>query len=184
MKKIFYCPLIITALFFTLPALAQTSTGNAAAIQLKRLLQLDGNWQAPATILLKDGKKQAFTYYADFKKTADDNGLTMNEWADIPGIGKLVGANLVGIDPSDEKIHWFSVDNMGTTHEHIGEFTDGQHFKMVYKGNREGKEYIETLTLTLNDPDNMDFNLSATLDGKGEAMISGTFQRKTMKMPQ
>jgi hypothetical protein len=181
MKKIFYCLLITATLFFSLPALAQTFADNAAVVQLKYLLQLNGNWQAAATILLKDGKKQAFTYYADFKKTAGNNGLTMNEWADIPGIGKLIGANLIGIDPADEKVHWYSVDNMGTTHEHIGEFTDGQHFSMVYKGNREGKEYIETITLILNGTDNMDFNLSATLGGKEEEAITGTFQRKDKK---
>ncbi len=108
----------------------------------------------------------------------------MNEWADIPGIGKLVGANLIGIDPADEKVHWYSVDNMGTTHEHIGEFTDGKHFSMIYKGNREGKEFIETITFVLNDTNNLDFNLSVTLDGEEEIMITGTFQRKAMKMSQ
>ena len=184
MKKIFYCPLITAALFFTLPALSQISADNVAAIQLKRLLQLNWNWQAPAEILLKDGKKQSFTYYADFKKTADNNGLTMNEWADIPGMGKFIGANLIGVDPNDEKVHWYSVDNIGTTHEHIGEFADDRHFSMVHKGNRNGKEYIETITLVLNGTDNMDFNLSATLDGKEEEAITAAFQRKAMKMSQ
>lgn len=170
----------LATLFFTLSAFAQTTSGNSAN-QLKRLLQLNGYWQAPDAVLHVSDKEFKFVYSADFKKTADNNGLTMNEWGNIPRMGQLNGANLIGIDPYDGKVHWYSVDNMGTTHEHIGEFTDDNHFTMMHKSIREGKEYIETITFVLSGADKMDFKLVATLDGKEQEAITGTFRRKTKK---
>src|SRR4051812_1228365 len=121
MKRNFRCLFIIASLFFTSSALAQTTVDNTGN-QLKWLLHLKGYWEAPDATLQTGGKKYTFNYTADFKNIADSNGLTMNEWGDVPGVGKLKGANLIGIDPNDGKVHRYSVDNMGTTHEHIGEF--------------------------------------------------------------
>ena len=179
MKKIIKCLLIFAALFFTLASLAQNAA-NKTTSQLNSLLQLKGYWEARGATLQTNNKQYTFTYYTDFKTTADNNGLVMNEWGNIPGIGKLNGTNLIGINPYDGKVHWYSVDNMGTTHEHIGEFADNKHFSMVHKGIRDGKEYIETITLTLTGADKLDFILTATLDSKEEEKITGTFQRKTM----
>lgn len=182
MKKIkCYClPLavLMTAVF----AQAQTQTAApASASQLKMLTQLEGYWEAQAATMQMADKKYTFAYYADFKTTADNNGLTMNEWCTIPEMGKLNGANLIGVDPNDGKVHWFSVDNMGTTHEHVGEFADSRHFTMVHRDMREGKEYVETVVLEFTGPDKMNLNIEATLDGKREQLVTGMFQRKTAK---
>jgi hypothetical protein len=47
----------------------------------------------------------------------------MNEWADVPDTGKTDGKNLIGYDPVGKRLLWYTVNNMGTTHEHIVRWT-------------------------------------------------------------
>jgi len=178
MKKKMQQVLLLAGLLATVPALAQTY--EATSSQLKMLLQLKGYWTTNAATMQTDGKEYKFAYYADFKTTSDNNGIVMHEWATIPGMGKLDGTNLAGINMYDGKVHWFSVDNMGTTHEHIGEFTNSKHFSMTYKGPQEGKAYVETLTMDFTDANTLQLKQVGTLDGKEAVLITGTFHRTKM----
>ena len=54
----------------------------------------------------------------------------MDEWFSDPEIGTMKGVNLIGYIPNDGLIHWFSVDNMGTAHVHIGSWDTPDHFSM------------------------------------------------------
>lgn len=180
MKKKIQCGLFTAMLFAAMPATAQTSEGTTDN-QLKMLLQLKGSWEAKTAVIKMGNKENTFPYYADFKTTADNNGLLMIEWATIPGVGKLNGANLIGVNPYDGKVHWFSVDNLGTAHEHIGAFSDAKHFSMVHKGMQDNKEYLETITMEIISQDEMKLNITAMLDGKEIETISATFQRKPRK---
>lgn len=178
MKRKIQQVLLVTGLFATASALGQTSAPMSS--QLKMLLQLKGNWETNAATMKTEGKEYQFAYYADFKTTSDNNGIVMHEWATIPGMGKLDGTNLAGINMYDGKVHWFSVDNMGTTHEHIGEFTNSKHFSMTYKGPQEGKAYVETLTMDFTDTNTLQLKQVGTLDGKEAVLITGTFHRTKM----
>lgn len=178
MKTKTQCLLLAAALFAALHAAGQTS-GATANAQLKMLFQLQGYWQSPKTIMQTGDKEYTFGYSADFKSVSENSGLMMNELAEIPALGKLNGTNLIGVNPNDGKIHWFSVDNMGTTHEHVGEFTDERHFSMTFKGTQEGKEYIENIMLEFTGKDVMNLKLVETLGGKEITAIKGTFYRKT-----
>jgi len=166
-KKMGYC-LLLAVLFATRP-MAQT--------QLKMLLQFKGYWETKSATLRTDGKEYKFAYSADFRATADNNGLTMIEKADIPGIGKLNGANLIGINADDGKVHWSSVDNLGTAHEHIGNFTDSKHFSMIYKGVQNGKEYMEKISVEFMDNGGMALREEVLIDGKEQFLITGVFHR-------
>ncbi|HTE30864.1 MAG TPA: hypothetical protein VK666_10860 [Chryseolinea sp.] len=172
--------LIAVALFFMQPAFAQTPDVKASS-QLKSLLKLKGHWESPGATLQADGKRYSFTYYADFESIADNTGLSMHEWCDIPNMGKLNGANLIGVDAQDGKVHWFTVDNMGTTHEHIGEFADDKHFSMVNNSMHDGKSYVETVSLEFDGADRMKLKVLSTLDGKEASVITGDFLRKQGK---
>jgi hypothetical protein len=149
--------------------------------QLKSLMQLKGHWESPEATLQSEGKKYTFSYYADFESIANNSGLSMHEWCDIPNMGKRDGANLIGVDPQDGKIHWFTVDNMGTTHEHVGEFSDDQHFSMVNKSMHAGHSYFETVVLELVGREKLKLKVLCTLDGKEVSLITGMFVRKTEK---
>jgi hypothetical protein len=144
---------------------------------LQYIMEIAGNWEGPAT-MKTDGKELHFTYHADFKKIAAGNGLDMHEWCDIPGMGKMDGGNLIGFDPNDGKIHWYSVDNMGTTHEHVGSFSDHDHFSMVHKSMHEGKEYLETLEMVRKGKDKLYIKLVGMTNGKEDEVITADFQRK------
>jgi hypothetical protein len=93
-------------------------------------------------------------------------------------VGKLDGNNLAGVSTYDGQIHWYSVDNMGTTHEHIGEFSDATHFIMIHKSMQEGKEFVETLNIEFPKPDILTLKQTNMLNGEETAVISGTFHRK------
>ena len=170
--------LLSTGLFATASALGQTSAPMSS--QLKMLLQFKGYWETNAATMQTEGKDYKFAYYADFKTTSDNNGIVMHEWATIPGMGKLDGTNLAGINMYDGKVHWFSVDNMGTTHEHVGEFADSKHFSMTYRGMQEGKAYVETLNMEFTDANTLKLKQVATLDGNEVELITGTFHRTKM----
>jgi hypothetical protein len=171
--------LLTIAIFIALPAISQTNNMmETITAQLKMLQQFKGYWETGAATMKTGGKEYQFAYYADFKAASDDNGIVMHEWANIPGVGKLDGNNLAGINRYDGKIHWFSVDNMGTAHEHIGEFTDDKHFTMVHKSMQGGKEFVETLALEFTSPNELSLKQVATLDGEEVVVITGTFHRK------
>src|SRR5689334_17718512 len=175
MEKKMQQVLLLAGLLAVVPALAQTNETTGS--QLKMLLQFKGYWETNTATMLTEGNDYKFAYYADFKTTSDNNGIVMHEWATIPGMGKLDGTNLAGINMYDGKVHWFSVDNMGTTHEHVGEFADSKHFSMMYKGMQEGKEYVETLNMEFTDANTLRLKQIATLDGKEAVLITGTFHR-------
>jgi hypothetical protein len=178
MKRIIQCTLAV-GLLAAIPARSQTGAmTEKAGTQLNRLLQFRGLWETDAATMKTGGKAYRFAYYADFRAASDDHAIVMHEWADIPGIGKLDGNNLAAVSLSDGKIHWYSADNMGTLHEHTGEFSDQHHFTMQYKGMQEGKELVETLEMEFIQPDTLTLKQVTTLSGEEISVVTGTFHRK------
>jgi hypothetical protein len=145
-------------------------------VPVKNLMKFLGKWKADASLIM-DGKTYKVDYYVNCKKTADGNGLTADEDFASPDLGTLKGANLAGYDPYDSKIHWFSVDNMGTTHDHVGEWQTPDHLYMEHNSMREGKKFQEKLDFTFNGKDELNFRLVATLDGTEVERGEGVFHR-------
>jgi hypothetical protein len=155
------------------PALAEEPKGPPPA--LEKLMKLEGHWMGEARAVI-EGKSYALTYHADFRRTKDGSGVQMTEWFDSADLGAFRGENLVGFDPYTGKIRWFSVDNMGTTHEHVGDWTSDTRFAMEHRGQREGKRYVEKVSLELRG-DAMAVHIVGTLGGKQAEELTGTFQR-------
>lgn len=170
----------LAALWFAaLSSFAQNNgLPDKAGDQLKMLLQFNGRWEASDAVMKTGGKEYTFTYTTDFKIASDNHAIVMHEWADIPELGKFDGNNLAGVSMSDGKIHWYSVDNMGTLHEHIGEFSDAKHFSMTYTSIQDGKEFIETLKAEFTSANMLLMNVTATLGGDEIVTITGNFKRK------
>ena len=173
-KKCFYAAML---LFMTVPAMAQ-QLSDGAKDQLNWLLSLEGRWQANDATMQAGNDVVKFTYISEFKKAASNNGITMHEWGTIPGMGNLEGQNLAGVDPYDGKIHWYTVDNVGDTHEHIGSFSDSKHFMMMHKSMRDGKEFIETIEMEFISANKLNLKIVATLGGAEQQIIKGTFIRE------
>ena len=144
---------------------------------IQNLMKFLGKWDADATFTI-EGKAYKVVHSLNGTKTADGNGLSMEEWFTHPELGSMKGANLAGFDPFDSKIHWFSVDNMGTTHEHIGEWVTPDHLYVEHNGMRDGKNFIEKIDMTFKGADQMDLKLIATLDGKEVQRAEGIYYKK------
>jgi len=177
MKVVKVSSFLLSALIAAISALGQTSDSSTSG-QLKMLFQLAGRWKSNNATLQMGGKTYTFGYTADFKPVSERNGLIMEEHADIPQIGKLNGTNLIGVNPWDGKIHWFSVDNLGTSHEHVGRFTDRNHFSMIHHGIQNQKEFTETVSIEFEGPDTIHIKQTEILDGKTELVVTGSFLRK------
>jgi len=147
---------------------------------LQYIMEMAGKWDGPATLRM-GGKELHTTYFADFRKTASNSGLEMFEHCDIPGMGTLTATNLIGLDPNDGKIHWYTVDNLGTTHEHTGSFTDHDHFTMMHKSMKEGKAYVENISMERMGKDKVKLKIIATSDGVEEEAIDVVFNRRGAK---
>ncbi len=179
MKK---CLKVLLLNLLSLAAIHGFSQGNDAKkpAALNNVLALEGYWESYVSMTMGN-KENKFMHYVDFQKTADNNGLVMYEWSDSPAMGKLRGTSLIGYNPYSGKVHWFTVDNMGTTHEHVGDFTNNNHFKMEHKGIQEGKEYVEVVELNFQAKDMMTIDSTATLDAQIQYTLKGTFTRKAGK---
>lgn len=182
----FYAVLVMTMALFAI-SLAQTGTPSMPE-PLAKLMMWEGMWEAQATLSL-EGKSYPLAYHADFRKTADGNGLIMEERFDHPDLGNLRGSNLIGCNANDGKIHWFSVDNFGTVHEHVGMWKSPDHFFMearetmapaMENGKPAGKQrrYLERIDFHVKGRNTLEFNLVATIDGKPYEEITGTFTRR------
>ena len=174
MNTIFKILIAIIFLFAVKTVSAQPGVPNP----MKPFTDLTGNWESNDAILKLGEQSFKVNYFLDFTKVADGNGVAMNERCNIPGVGKLYGANLIGFDPYDGKYHWYSVDNFGTTHEHIGYFIDETHFYMEHNSQREGKNFQEKINLDWINANTVKLKLVATTDNVVEETAEGTFKRK------
>ena len=174
MKSIFKFILAIAFLISTKPALSQGVTENP----MKPFTDLTGNWESTDAVLDLAGTIFNVNYFVDFNKSSDGSGVVMYEKCTIPGIGKLNGANLIGFDPFDGKYHWFSVDNFGTTHDHIGSFSEEGHFYMEHQSLRGEDVFQEKIWVDWLGPDQIKLKLVATLNGVTEQVAEGIFKRK------
>ena len=142
-------------------ATAQTTTLSP----LENLFRLEGSWSGEAT-LIYDGITFNFIYYAEFKKTDEGSGMLMEEWFSHPDLGSLKGYNLIGYNARDEKIHWFSVDNFGTCHDHPGYWKTNDHFYMEATEKHGGKKYEEKIDIIFKNENEISIKLIASIGGQ------------------
>jgi hypothetical protein len=139
-------------------------------------MKLEGSWRADATLALGE-QTHSFVYTLNFRKTAGGSGLIMDEHAEVKDLGLLRGSNLIGFDPHDGRLHWFSVDNFGTTHDHIGELVGPGHLRLIHQSQREGKPFREEIDFVWRAADRIDARLVATLGGETVETLEGRFKR-------
>jgi len=168
----------LTAIVISLSCAVQhvQAQNPQVADALSKILALQGKWEGPATLVL-NGETFHFPYKFNFKKTAGGNGLYMDETFTHPAIGTVLGANLIGYNANDEKIHWLSVDNLGTCHEHLGTWLDSDHFYMEAHETIGGQVFLEKIDIIMNGNNKMEITLEALLDGQTFETLTGTFQR-------
>ncbi len=151
---------------------------NAASaqtpVQWERTFQLEGVWSGLAELNL-GGQIFNVVYNTDFRLVIDGNGMTMDEGFSDPNLGELKGANLIGYNPYDDQIHWFSVDNFGTAHEHAGSWLNHKHFYMEHHSTQNGLPFAEYIDFRMRANNTRIFvKLIATLGPDTIETITGT----------
>ena len=182
-SKIFFSVLLSVVLLLSTNAAHAQEAKMKEQFAMNNFKQFIGIWEADAVLTI-DGKPHKILYHINFRRAADGKGLYADEWFSDTALGNMKGANLIGYDPYDSKVHWYSVDNMGTTHEHIGDWKGSDDFYMEHNGMREGKKYVEKISMKFNGKGEMEFQLNSTLDGKESDKAAAIFHHKTMKAPE
>ena len=177
MKRHF--PTLIALLALILGYIPAASTADPQSDTpeiLKTAMKLEGRWQANARLSLGD-QNHSFVYTLHFRKTAAGNALSMDEHAEVQGVGELFGSNLIGFDPYESRLHWFSVDNFGTTHDHVGQLVGPGHLRLTHESQREGKPFREQIDFVWRAADEINARLVATLGGQVVETLEGKFIR-------
>lgn len=145
---------------------------------VQRMMRFTGHWETNEAKVTMGGQHFTMPYSADFKPVNNGTGMMMQEAATIPGVGELKGMNLFGWDPNLELVHIYSIDNLGTCHDHIGYWISENELFVEYQGVQEGKIYVEQLLITLVDGNHLKLHQTSELNGVMNELIDGTFVRK------
>ena len=166
------------SLMILITGLSLITTNAQTPPALETLFRLEGNWAGEAT-LIYGGNTFTFTYHADFKKNDESSGMYMEEWFSHPDLGTLKGYNLIGYNSRDEKIHWFSVDNFGTCHDHFGYWKTNDHFYMETTEKHGGKKFEEKIDMIFQGENDLLLHLIATVGGQLFQDVTVIFHRQT-----
>jgi len=140
------------------------------------LNKFNGSWEARISSVMED-KSYDFDYTVKCTPIAGGNGAYWEESGVHPAFGEMHASDLFGYDRNDGKLHCYTVDNMGATHNQICEWKSPDHLSVVYNGTENGKQVIQKMDLTFKGDDLLDFTMSGTQDGKQQWSGTGTFHK-------
>lgn len=151
--------------------------GNPAPEKVKKLWFLTGSWKGKAT-MTQGAESFTFDYFFDFKKDADGWGLSYHERGVLPGgMAPYQGFGVFTYDATDDMMHIFTCSNYGDVHDHKGKWIDDKHFVLQYTGLKEGKQFVEDLSITITGNDSFKGTDVETLDGVKSAVTEFDIKR-------
>jgi len=86
-------------------------------------------------------------------------------------------SDLMGVDPVTGKGHWYSVTNMGESHDHLTEWPDASTMKAHYTWTQDGKQMQEKIMFNLKGKKSMEFTSIVSAEGQEVGKFSGTLMR-------
>jgi hypothetical protein len=152
------------------------SSAPAMPEAVMNLSKFNGDWQANVTSTMGD-KTYQFDYTVKCMPVAGGNGAYWEESGIHPTLGEMHASDLFGYDRTDGKLHCYTVDNMGTTRDHVCQWKTPDHLVLVYKGKENGKQITEQMDLNLKSDDDLEFTMNSMQDGKTQWSGSGTFHK-------
>ncbi len=153
----------------------QSSTIPAEVQKLDKFL---GSWKGTLTDIHQKEQTQV-TAQITFKPVAGGWGLYAEELDSDPKSGELKGVDLMGYDPYAKKLHCYTVDNTGTTHDHLCTWKSDNVFYMEHNSMRDGKSYQEKITCTFKGKDQIDFKLETFIGGQLDETLAGLYNRSS-----
>jgi hypothetical protein len=176
-KVNFYKLLMLLVLFSTTFTFSY-GQNNATAIpdQVKKLDKFVGSWKGDL-VYSHDNAQDRMTSTMTFKTVSGGFGVYADETSASPTLGTMKGADLMGYDPYTKEIHCFTVDNMGTTHDHICQWKSDNEFYLEHSSTRDGKKYQEKIYCTFKGTNEIVYKADIYLDGKLTESTTGNYTR-------
>ena len=143
----------------------------------KNLMQFVGKWTCKNPTLNIAGKNYDGEYSFDCEAVNMNTGIIAHEKFSNETLN-LIGENLIGYDPNLQQVHLYSIDNLGTAHDHYGYWIDDRHLFVQYQGVVEGKMYVEQINMIFKDPNTFALNLTGMLNGEIFEKAEGTFMKQ------
>jgi hypothetical protein len=164
--------MILGGIAFSISVIAQ----EIPAAQ-KNLMQFVGKWKSTDIKLTMGGKTYGGEYTFDCSAVNMNTGILAHEHFANEELGHMMGENLLGYDPNLGEVHLYSIDNMGTAHDHYGFWIDDHHLFVQYQGVVEDQMYVEQIDMVFKDQNTMQLNLTAMLNGELFEKAIGTFKK-------
>ena len=154
---------------------ATPTLADAPPQEVKDMASMVGAWKGAATLTMgadKASVKVAMTCQA----AAGAWGVQcQTRFTGMPGGGAYLETDLFGYEPGTRKFHWFSVTNMGETHDHVSDGLKGNVIEFVHGGVQEGKPLKEVIRMTFSeDCKKFDVRSETTLGGQVVAVLEGS----------
>lgn len=143
---------------------------------VKNAQQWIGKWTGTTTMVMQ-GKTYTPKDEWVFRSVAGGFGVYLEMTSTDPALGTMKSSDLMGFDPFDQKIHVFTVDNMGTCHDHICEWKSADHFYLEHNSIRDGKPYTEKIDMVMKGKDAFETDYKGIVDGKTVDTGKGVFKR-------
>jgi hypothetical protein len=140
---------------------------------------LVGEWRGAAKIEM-GGQAVDLKVSMSCKAISGDFGvLCHSTFSGIPGLGTAHETDLFGYDPGAKRYHFFAVNSLGETHDHVAELPTGPTITFAYSGLQAGKPMQEVIAMTMNEAATQLTLVNRTVvDGQLVSTMSGTVTKK------
>ncbi len=143
----------------------------------KNIMKFVGKWTSTDIKLTLGDKTYGGDYTFDCVAVNGNTGILAHEKFVSAELGTMLAENLLGYDPNLQQVHIYTIDNMGTAHDHVGYWIDDNHLFVQYQGVVEGKIYLEQIDMVFQGPNKMALNLTAMQNGEVFQKAKGTFTK-------
>lgn len=144
----------------------------------KYLQRFTGNWVCKNISMTIGDKTYGGEFSFNCKSAIDGKGIYAEESYNNADLGNMHGLDMAGYDPNQQNIHWYTIDNQGTCHDHIGYWSDKDHFYMQYQGLAEGTVFTEKLYFSFINDSKLEFRQVNENNGVVTVKSSGEFVKK------
>ena len=143
----------------------------------KNLMQFKGKWKSTDIKMTMGGKTYGGEFVVECEAVNGNTGIHASEKFTNDELGTMLAEDLFGYDPNLQQIHMYTIDNMGTTHDHVGYWIDDHHLFVEYQGVVEGKMYVEQVDMVIANANTMNFKLTGMLNGETVQTAVGTYKK-------
>ena len=142
---------------------------------------LVGSWVSKTAQVTLDGKKRKGEFAITCTAASGGFAISCNTKLTIEGLGVSEETDLFGYDPQMKLYHWYAVNSLGNTHDHVAMPPTGpdQPIVFAHSGFEGGKPMQEVLRMAFNaDATKIDFKNDIVVGGQSAGSIVATLVKK------